>query len=54
MTDWIVFSNRATKEEYAAITLEGATRDEVKATRELIAYESNVTVEDVTYALVER
>lgn len=54
MTEWIVFTNRKTSKEYAAITLEGATLDEVKATKELVAYENNVAVDDVTYALVER
>jgi hypothetical protein len=54
MKEWIVFSNRETGEEYVAITLEGATRDEVKETIALTAYENSVPESIVTYALVER
>jgi hypothetical protein len=54
MTEWIVFSNRETKKEYVAITLEGATRDELKETINLIAYENNLDKELITYSLIER
>lgn len=54
MTEYIIFTNRKTGKEYAAITLEGATRDEVKATRELLAYENGLEKNEITYALEER
>lgn len=54
MTEWIVFKNRETKKELAAVTLEGFTRNELKETVELLAYDNNLDKALITYELIER
>lgn len=54
MKEWIIFTNRTTGEEYAAITSEGATVEEVKETRKLLAAQHEVELDEVTYAFADR
>lgn len=54
MEQWIVFTNRETKKEYATITKEGFTLSELKPTIELLAYENNLEKEAIVYNLVTR
>ena len=47
MTKMLVFTHKHTRKELVSISAKEATADEVKSTRELLAYENDVKPTDI-------
>ena len=51
---WLVFRNKATAKELAAYTLQGTSRGEATATRELLAREVGLLEDDISIQAEQR
>lgn len=54
MQKYIVFYNNLTQNEYACISLEGLTSEEVIETVKLLAYENSINTKYISWRIEER